>query len=242
PAEASGIAAAPTSTGAIDIAAAPTSTGAIDIATAPTSTGTTDMAATWAGTAAADARTPADLLAEAARSRLGGVAVEREPSDRSARPVPGDTATARLSSSAPAAAGSAVTMRDSAAPNRGRVGTSRDIPADVRRKVWQRDQGRCTWTAKNGQRCGSRWKLEIDHITPAALGGPPTIDNLRLLCRPHNILYAQQVFGRRHMAKFTGDRSASGSKRVPEHAGRKRALGSSWTFGPGGSSPRPRKG
>ncbi|WP_242352221.1 HNH endonuclease [Anaeromyxobacter sp. SG64] len=57
------------------------------------------------------------------------------------------------------------------------------IPAIVRRAVWSRDGGRCAWVGPDGCRCNSRWKLELDHIQPAALAGPSTIDNLRLACR-----------------------------------------------------------
>jgi 5-methylcytosine-specific restriction endonuclease McrA len=76
------------------------------------------------------------------------------------------------------------------------------IPAEVRRQVWKRDGGQCTWRGPDGRRCTTRWKLEVDHIDPAALGGPPSVDNLRLLCRAHNTLHAEQIFGREHMARF----------------------------------------
>ncbi|WP_371869309.1 HNH endonuclease [Anaeromyxobacter diazotrophicus] len=52
--------------------------------------------------------------------------------------------------------------------------------------------------------------LELDHIHPVALGGRSTADNLRLVCRTHNSLHAEQVFGREHMDRFrkNTDRSA----------------------------------
>ncbi|WP_242347103.1 HNH endonuclease [Anaeromyxobacter terrae] len=76
------------------------------------------------------------------------------------------------------------------------------IPAIVRRAVWKRDGGRCAWVGPDGCLCNSRWKLELDHIRPAALGGPSTIDNLRLACRAHNLLHAERTFGREHMERF----------------------------------------
>ncbi|WP_242342189.1 HNH endonuclease, partial [Anaeromyxobacter terrae] len=76
------------------------------------------------------------------------------------------------------------------------------IPAIVRRAVWKRDGGRCAWVGPDGCRCSSRWKLELDHIQPAALGGASTIDNLRLVCRAHNLLHAERTFGREHMERF----------------------------------------
>ncbi|HYS82618.1 MAG TPA: HNH endonuclease, partial [Anaeromyxobacteraceae bacterium] len=60
----------------------------------------------------------------------------------------------------------------------------------------KRDGGRCTWCGPDGQRCGSTWKVELDHIQPAALGGPSTVGNLRILCRlcrsRHNRHYADR--------------------------------------------------
>jgi 5-methylcytosine-specific restriction endonuclease McrA len=73
------------------------------------------------------------------------------------------------------------------------------ISAAVRREVWKRDEGRCTWRGPDGQCCGSTWQVELDHIRPAALGGPSTVENLRVLCKSHNRLSAEQVFGRAHM-------------------------------------------
>ena len=66
---------------------------------------------------------------------------------------------------------------------------SRHIPAAVRREVWRRDQGRCTYVDRHsGRRCGSRYRLEIDHIMPFALGGATELSNVRLRCRAHHKL------------------------------------------------------
>jgi hypothetical protein len=75
----------------------------------------------------------------------------------------------------------------------------RYVPADVRRTVWQRDEGRCTFEDANGRRCSERAGLEIHHEHAFALGGPPTVENLRLACRAHNALFAERDFGRSHM-------------------------------------------
>jgi 5-methylcytosine-specific restriction endonuclease McrA len=53
------------------------------------------------------------------------------------------------------------------------------IPSAVRREVWRRDQGKCA-------RCGSREKLEYDHIVPVARGGSNTARNIELLCESCN--------------------------------------------------------
>lgn len=63
----------------------------------------------------------------------------------------------------------------------------RRIPRWVRRVVWRRDAGRCTWT-RDGVRCEEREGLEYDHIRPWKDGGSSEDpDNLRLLCPPHHI-------------------------------------------------------
>ena len=63
----------------------------------------------------------------------------------------------------------------------------RAIPAAVRRQVWQRDGGRCSYLDRQtGRRCNSRHRIEIDHILPYALGGGADPGNLRLLCRAHH--------------------------------------------------------
>ena len=63
----------------------------------------------------------------------------------------------------------------------------RAIPAAVRRQVWQRDGGRCSYLDRQtGRRCNSRHMIEIDHILPYALGGGADPGNLRLFCRAHH--------------------------------------------------------
>ena len=86
----------------------------------------------------------------------------------------------------------------------------RAIPLAVRREVWKRDGGRCAWTSPDGRRCNSTWKLELDHIKPAALGGTPTADNLQVACRPHNVFRAVEIFGREHMTPYLSEFTPAG--------------------------------
>src|SRR5216684_5394921 len=58
----------------------------------------------------------------------------------------------------------------------------RYVPAAVKRAVW-----------------------EFDHDLEVALGGKPTIGNVRLLCKSHNLMKAEQHLGRTFMAKFRKD-------------------------------------
>jgi len=53
------------------------------------------------------------------------------------------------------------------------------LPRHVQDEVWNRDRGRCV-------ECGSREKLEFDHIVPLSRGGSNTTRNIQLLCEPCN--------------------------------------------------------
>ena len=78
------------------------------------------------------------------------------------------------------------------------------VPDEVRRAVWLRDQGRCQWPIDSGGICGSTHRLELDHCRPKARGGPPTIANLRVLCHAHNAEAARRAFGAPWMARWSG--------------------------------------
>ena len=73
----------------------------------------------------------------------------------------------------------------------------RYIPAKLKREVWNRDQGCCTYPG-----CGSKYFLEYDHIQPVSLNGKSTLENLRLLCWVHNQLVAIQQLGFQKMDRF----------------------------------------
>lgn len=72
----------------------------------------------------------------------------------------------------------------------------RHIPAHVRRKVWQRDGGRCAFVGSRG-RCGEETFIEFHHLVPFALGGLATVENIELRCRAHNAYEATLFFGGR---------------------------------------------
>ena len=79
-------------------------------------------------------------------------------------------------------------------PRRSHANT-RCVPAEVRREVWTRDGGRCTFVGTSGHRCESRRSLEYDHVRPLARGGVSSTENLRLRCRAHNQHEADMAFG-----------------------------------------------
>jgi 5-methylcytosine-specific restriction endonuclease McrA len=89
--------------------------------------------------------------------------------------------------------------------DRAKSENDRYIPAAVRRAVWERDKGRCTWPMGDGKICGSRHRLEFDHDLEVARGGKSTVGNIRLLCKIHNLMKAERRFGRAFMAKFRKD-------------------------------------
>ena len=70
--------------------------------------------------------------------------------------------------------------------SRGQSDESRNIPADVKRRVDAHDQRRCAFVAPNGRRCDERRFLEFHHVVPYAAGGKPTAENIQLRCRTHN--------------------------------------------------------
>lgn len=78
---------------------------------------------------------------------------------------------------------------------RRRSAESRHIPAEIKRQVHERDGGRCTFESDDGRRCGSRRRLEYDHIQPLAKHGRTTVDNVRQLCGKHNQLEAERRLG-----------------------------------------------
>jgi 5-methylcytosine-specific restriction endonuclease McrA len=88
----------------------------------------------------------------------------------------------------------------------------RHIPAHVKRAVFMRDGGQCTFVSESGHRCEARGDVEFDHKTEVAGGGQATADNLRLRCRGHNQHTAEQTFGAGFMqAKREQARTAAAS-------------------------------
>ena len=71
---------------------------------------------------------------------------------------------------------------------------SRHIPASVRRQVWKRDSGRCSYVGSHG-RCAETGFLEFHHVEPYAAGGRAVVENIELRCRAHNAYEAELFFG-----------------------------------------------
>jgi hypothetical protein len=70
----------------------------------------------------------------------------------------------------------------------------RYIPTRLKATLLQKAQQQCQYTdPMSGQRCTTRHYLQIDHITPVALGGTAIPQNLRVLCASHNRHRASQL-------------------------------------------------
>jgi hypothetical protein len=76
---------------------------------------------------------------------------------------------------------------------------SRYVSAAVRREVYLRDRGQCSFESEDGRRCEARAVLELDHVEPWAKLGDSGVDNIRLRCRAHNQMHARECFGARHV-------------------------------------------
>ena len=94
----------------------------------------------------------------------------------------------------------------------------RHVPAHVKRAVFVRDGGQCTFVSESGHRCEARGDVEFDHKTEVARGGQATADNLRLRCRGHNQHTADQTFGANFMKAKREEARAAAVRRTAERA------------------------
>ena len=79
--------------------------------------------------------------------------------------------------------------------------TKRQIPAAVKRAVYERDGGRCRYEDAMGRRCTARQGLEYHHRRPFAHGGDHSVDNVALACKCHNAYLAEIDYGREAIAR-----------------------------------------
>lgn len=72
---------------------------------------------------------------------------------------------------------------------------TRYVSHPLAREVKARDSHQCTYVSPKGIRCNQRAHLQVDHIRPFAKGGSSQdIENLRILCRAHNLYLAEKDF------------------------------------------------
>ena len=97
-----------------------------------------------------------------------------------------------------------------ARPRRRKTARARHVPSAVRREVVARDGARCSFVSEDGRRCEASGFLELDHVTPVALGGDGSAAaGVRVLCRSHNQYEAERLLGREVVARGRARREAS---------------------------------
>jgi len=89
--------------------------------------------------------------------------------------------------------------------------TLRHIPDPIRREVYERDGGRCTFVDEGGRRCAETGNVEFDHVDGFALTGVHDADRIRLLCRAHNQHAAEKTYGRAYMEQARSARVSTRS-------------------------------
>ena len=89
----------------------------------------------------------------------------------------------------------------------------RGISAPVRRFVWERDAGQCTFEAADGRRCPERHGLHFHHDEPFGVGGDRSANNIRLACAAHNAYMAEINYGKQKMDQY---RRSADRVREPE--------------------------
>lgn len=77
------------------------------------------------------------------------------------------------------------------------VKNSRIISATIRKFIFNRDQSCCSYIHPvTKKKCGSRFQLQVDHVQAFSQGGSHDVQNLRLVCRHHNLFYWRFVQSR----------------------------------------------
>ena len=98
--------------------------------------------------------------------------------------------------------------------------TSRHVPDAIKRAVYERDKGRCTFVGTNGKRCEQQSFLELDHLDGFARRAEHRVTRLTLRCFWHNQYGADVMYGSEWMAD-----KRERAKRSESPGGRSRACG-----------------
>jgi hypothetical protein len=101
--------------------------------------------------------------------------------------------------------------------------TSRYIRAQVKRKVYARDNGQCRFTDQHDNRCTARDNLQYHHLRNYAWTGDHDPANLELRCHAHNQYQAELDFGPIARGRATPTREGVREPRTPYGRSRRRA-------------------
>lgn len=77
----------------------------------------------------------------------------------------------------------------------------RDIPDAIKRAVYARDGGQCTFVGTDGNRCQERGFLELDHLDGFARRQEHVVSRITLRCFAHNQYAAELMYGPELMAR-----------------------------------------
>jgi hypothetical protein len=91
------------------------------------------------------------------------------------------------------------TPKSTAAEAEQREVVTRHIPDAIKREVFERDGGQCTYVSDEGRRCEERGGLEFEHLEGFARTRRHAVDALTLHCRVHNQHCADKLYGRDFM-------------------------------------------
>lgn len=139
-----------------------------------------------------------DLFIEKHGKRRGAIAVRSTRAPAAPR-EPEAIAAVEPTVESPVSASAPPAPMPSALPATRHPAKRERFTAEDLRFIWSRDEGRCTWLMDSGERCGSEYQLEVDHIEAVAKGGATDPRCARLLCRAHNDQHARETFGEAFM-------------------------------------------
>jgi hypothetical protein len=77
----------------------------------------------------------------------------------------------------------------------------RDIPDAIKRAVYERDGGQCTFVGTDGNRCQERGFIQFDHLDGFARRQEHVVSRISLRCSAHNQYAAQLMYGPELMAR-----------------------------------------
>ncbi|MFL5409489.1 MAG: hypothetical protein ACJ79O_27035, partial [Myxococcales bacterium] len=69
-----------------------------------------------------------------------------------------------------------------------------------------RAQGCCEFVGDDGRKCRETGGLELDHVEGFARTYVPSVEGIRLLSHAHNLLAAEQMYGRAFMERVRRER------------------------------------